>query len=470
VEFRTETDFLGSAAIPSDVLWGIHTHRAVENFGPCARRVPESMIRAYGFVKLACLQVNAELGYIPADKAAAVERACEEMSRGDLSAHIVVEMLQGGAGTSLNMNVNEVLANRSLQIMGHKLGDYDVIHPLDTVNLHQSTNDTFPTALRVAAMFELNRLESSTTALLEAFQEAEKRFASVVKVGRTELMDAVPITLGREMGAYAEAFARDRWRISKCRERIRVVNLGGTAIGTGVTAPRQYIFRATDRLRALTGLPLARSENLVESTQNQDALIEVAGILKALAGDLIKVGNDLRLLSSGPRAGLAEIRLPEVQEGSSIMPGKVNPVMPEFAAQSGMAVFGLENMVSMAAAAGNLELNAFLPLACWALLSAIEILDRACRLTAERCIRGLSANAEAAAGTLKNSLAAAVLLVPIVGHQRASEIALDAAKRGVSLEQSVLESGVVSREQWAELMRPERLNALGDPTLEGGQG
>jgi len=461
METRTERDFLGEKAIPRGALWGVHTARALENFGRPGRRVPEPMIRAYGFVKKAAIEMNAELGFLGREEAGALSLACEEMIRGELSEWIVVEALQGGAGTSLNMNVNEVLCNRALQLMGREPGDYEAIHPLDTVNMHQSTNDTYPTALRVAAMFELARLEGAVTSLLESFQEAEKRFAAHGKVGRTQLQDAVPITLGREMGAYAEAFARDRWRIFKCRERIRVVNLGGTAIGTGVTAPRRYVFGVVEKLRQLTSLPLSRSENLVEATQNQDALVEVAGILKALAADLVKVGNDLRLLASGPRAGLGEIALQPVQEGSSIMPGKVNPVLPEYAVQAGMAAFGFEAMIAHAVSAGNLELNAFLPLACWALLSMIEVLARACEKLAE-CVRRMEARSETMERYLRESTAAAVLLVSKLGHERASEIALDAVRRGVSLEEAVLASGEVSKEEWEAMLSPQRLNALGE--------
>jgi aspartate ammonia-lyase len=420
------------------------------------------MIRAFGAVKAACVVVNAELGYIPRDRADAILRACEEMTRGELDRHIIVECLQGGAGTSLNMCVNEVLANRALQILGHEPGRYDIIHPADTVNLHQSTNDTYPTALKVAALYGLFDLEEAATALLEAFQDAEKRFAGVAKVGRTQLRDAVPITLGREMGAYAEAFARDRWRIFKCRERIRVVNLGGNAIGTGVTAPRQFIFRVTDKLREMTTLPVSRSENLVETTQNADVFVEVAGILKAFATDLIKVGNDLRLLSSGPRAGLGEIELPAVQEGSSIMPGKVNPVIPEYAVQAGMVVYGFENIIALAAASGNLELNAFLPAICWSLLSSIDLLADASRKLASRCVTGIRANTARTSADLRNSTAAAVMLVPIIGHDAASRIALKAIEQGLPLEQAVLEEGILTREQWEELISPQRLNSLGE--------
>ena len=268
------------------------------------------------------------------------------------------------------------------------------LSPLDDINLHQSTNDTYPTALRVAAIYGLRRLEPKIVALQEAFQEKEKQFAHIVKIGRTELQDAVLMTLGREMGAYAEAIGRDRWRVYKCEERLRVVNLGGTAIGTGLGAPRQYIFRVVEHLRNITGLGLARAENLVEATQNADAFVEVSGILRTLASNLLKISNDLRLLSSGPDAGFHEIRLPSRQAGSSIMPGKVNPVIPEAVAQAAIAVMGHDQIVLQAVSAGNLELSQFLPLVADSLLTSLDLLTAACDIFARLCVTGIEAHEE----------------------------------------------------------------------------
>ena len=362
MEYRRETDLLGTRNVPADALWGIHTLRAIENFPLADRPVHRRLVHGYGAVKLAAARTNHELGRWDDAKFAAIETACQEMIAGTLDEHVVVDALQGGAGTSTNMNVNEVLANRALQVLGRPWATTTFVSPHDDLNLHQSTNDTYPTALRVAAIFGLRDLERKVVALMEAFQGKEKQLADVVKIGRTELQDAVLITLGREMSAYAEAIARDRWRIYKCEERLRVVNLGGTAIGTGLGAPRQYIFRVVEHLRQITGLGLARAENLVEATQNADALVEVSGILRTLAANLLKIANDLRLLSSGPNAGLGEIRLPACQAGSSIMPGKVNPVIPEAVAQAAIAVMGHDQMIVQAVAGGNLELSQFLPL------------------------------------------------------------------------------------------------------------
>ena len=323
---RQEHDSLGAMALPAAARHGIHTARALDNFPLLGRPVHPALARAYGAVKLAALRCNRRLGFFPDPaKADAMERACRELMDGTLVPDIRVDALQGGAGTSTNMNVNEVLANRALELLGLAPGAYGRVSPLDDVNLHQSTNDTYPTALRVAAILGLRELERRVLALQEAFQDQEKAMAHVVKVARTEGQDAVLTTLGRSMGAYAEALNRDRWRLAKSEERLRVVNLGGTAIGTGLAAPTPYIFQVVEDLREITGLGLARAENLVEATQNLDTFVEVSGLLKALATTLIKVCSDLRLLSSGPEAGLGELKLPECQAGSSIMPGKVNP-------------------------------------------------------------------------------------------------------------------------------------------------
>jgi len=303
---RKERDLLGERDVPKVAVWGIHTLRAIENFPLAGRRVAPALIHAYGLVKQACARSNRELGHLSAAKGQAIETAAAEMAEGKLDQHILVDALAGGAGTSLNMNVNEVLANCALGLLGRPYGDYATVDPLDDVNMHQSTNDTYPTALKVAAIAGLRSLEKAVVELQEAFQAKERELGGVVKVGRTELQDAVLTTLGREMGAYAEAFTRDRWRIYKCEERLRVVNLGGTAIGTGLGAPRAYIFHVVDVLRELSGFGLARAENLVEATQNADAFVEVSGILRTLAANLLKISGDLRLLSSGPHAGLGD--------------------------------------------------------------------------------------------------------------------------------------------------------------------
>ena len=435
-----ETDALGTCAVPADVLWGIHTLRAIDNFPLTGRPLHPLLIRGLGQVKLAAALTNRRLGSWADDgpKAEAILGACREMAEGGLVEAVVVDGLQGGAGTSANMNVNEVLANRALELLGGCRGDYERISPLDDLNLHQSTNDVFPTALRIAALSLLDRLEQRVVALQEAFQAQEQQWAHVVKVARTELQDAVLITSGRGFGAYAEAINRDRWRLSKCHERLRVVNLGGTAVGTGLAAPRRYIFEVTETLRQLTGLGLARAENLVDATQNTDDLVEVSGILKAHAVNLLKICSDLRLLSSGPDAGLAELRLPRRQAGSSIMPGKVNPVIPEAVSQAAMQVIGNDAALTLACASGCLELNPFLPLVAMNLLDNLELLARADDILCRHCVAGLSVDEQRCRAQVLNATAAVTALLPILGHERAGELARLADQTGESVRELAL--------------------------------
>ncbi len=459
--FRQEHDLLGPCGVPAGALWGVHTQRAIENFPIARRPVHRGLVHAYGAVKLACARTNRELGCWDDGVFSAIERACQEMLDGQLDEHIVVDALQGGAGTSTNMNVNEVLANRALQLLGHSLGDYRTVSPLDDLNRHQSTNDTYPTALRVAAIRALRGLEQKVVAVQEAFQEKERQLAGVVKVGRTQLQDAVLTTLGREMGAYAEAVGRDRWRIYKCEERLRVVNLGGTAIGTGLGAPRRFIFRAVEHLREITGLGLARAENLVEATQNADAFVEVSGILRALASNLLKIATDLRLLSSGPEAGLGEICLPPRQAGSSIMPGKVNPVIPEAVSQAAIAVMGHDQVVLQAVSLGNLELSQFLPLVADSLLTSLDLLTNACDVFARLCVVGIEADLARCLEHVHGSTATLTALVDHIGYEKAVEVALAASHQKKAIRQVVLELGLMTGQEFDELTSPERVTKLG---------
>lgn len=463
---RREHDLLGPRDVPADALHGVHTERAIDNFSLARRPVNPALIHAYGAVKLACARTNHGLGRWSETTYRAIEAACTEMMEGRLDAHIVVDALQGGAGTSTNMNVNEVLANRALQILGRPLGDYATISPLDDINRHQSTNDTYPTALRVAAIRLLRLLEGEVVALLEEFQRLEKSFAHVVKIGRTQLQDAVPITLGREMGAYAEALGRDRWRIYKCEERLRVVNLGGTAVGTGLAAPRRYIFQATEHLRAITGLGLARAENLLEATQNTDVFVEVSGILKACASNLLKIATDLRLLSSGPDAGLGEIRLPARQAGSSVMPGKVNPVIPEAVSQAAMVVMANDQAITQACSMGNLELNAFLPLIADALLGSLDLLRNACSILRRHCVSGIEADEARCRSHVENATATVTALVDALGYEVATEIAVTAHgdKRGIR--ELVVARKLLTGDQFDQLVSPEAVTRLGSPGQE----
>jgi aspartate ammonia-lyase len=458
---RFEKDLLGELKLPDDALYGINALRSMQNFKVSSRLVNIELIKAFGIVKLACARTNHALGYIPDTIYQAVFDACIELAEGKHYQQFALDALQGGAGTSTNMTANEVIANRALQIMGLPLGSYEVINPHDHINLHQSTNDVYPTALRLAAIRLIGRLEESIVKLQEAFQELEKKFAGVVKVGRTEMMDAVLTTLGKEMSAYSEALGRDRWRIYKCEERLRVVNLGGTAIGTGLSAPKQYIFRVVDALRDATGIGFARSENMVETTQNADVFVEISGIVCAHATTLFKIANDLRFMSSGPSAGIGEIRLPEVQAGSSIMPGKVNPVIPESVMQCAMLAFGFDSVIKNACSMGNLELNPFMPLVAFSLLEMIEVLTGANTIFFEKCVAGIQANEQVCRQHAESSTAALTALVPIIGYERSQELAVLIRQTGKTLRQAVLENIVMSEKEFDEAISPESVMRLG---------
>ncbi len=459
---RTETDLLGSKEIPADALYGIHTARAVENFPLTGRPVQPALIHAFGAVKLAAVSTNKKLNedWLP-DLFTSVETACEEMMNGELDQHIIVDALQGGAGTSTNMNVNEVIANRALDISTIGIGSYDVIHPLEDINLHQSTNDTYPTALKIAAITKLRLLEKEIINLLEAFQNKEKETADIVKVGRTQLQDAILTTMGRTMSAYAEAFSRDRWRIFKCEERLRVVNLGGTAIGTGLTAPRQYIFNVVNNLKQITGIGLARADNLVECTQNNDTFVEVSGILNACASNLLKVCSDLRLMSSGPHAGFGEINLPPRQAGSSLMPGKVNPVIPEAVSQAAMTIIGNNSVITQACSSGNLELNAFLPLIADKLLESITLLTNSCHILAEYCIKGITVNRDNCQEHVNGATAILTALIDTIGYEQAQAIAKEATASNIPIKTIILKNKILTQTEFEQLISPEAVTRLG---------
>lgn len=413
---RMEADLLGTMEVPSDVYWGIHTLRAIGNFPLSGRRVHPALVRGVALVKRACADANTELGYLPPEKGRAIAAACDEIAAGGHPDQFPVDALQGGAGTSTNMNMNEVIANRAIELLGGSRGDYSLVNPLEEVNLHQSTNDVYPTALRVAAISGLRRLGAAAATLQGAFQEKEKTFGTIVKIGRTELQEAVPMTLGAEFAAFSEAFSRDRWRTFKAEERLRVVNLGGTAIGTGLAAPRDYIFLVIEKLRDLTGMGLARGENLTGETANADAFVEVSGILKAFAANLVKISGDLRLLNF-----TGEIRLPAVQAGSSIMPGKVNPVIPEAVIQAGLRVMADDSLVTEAVSRGTWQINEFIPLIADALLDEIDLLHAASTRLADH-VRGVVADDVCCRVFLDHSPMIVTALLPVIGYGKATAL------------------------------------------------
>ena len=458
---RIETDFLGEKSIPVEAYYGIHTVRALENFAVSRQSVHPELIRAIATVKQAAVEMNMSLGLLDARLGSAIFQAAAEVADGKLADQFPVDALQGGAGTSTNMNVNEVVANRAIELLGGKKGDYSLIHPLDHVNLSQSTNDVYPTALRIAAIRLLQPLSEACAQLQGSLQKKEAEFAGILKLGRTEMQDAVPITLGQEFSAWAEAIARDRWRLYKVEERLREVNLGGTAIGTGLNAERKYVFGVVERLRSLTGIGLARDENMIDPTQNADVFVEVSGLLKACASTLIKISNDLRLLASGPRGGIGEIRLPDLQAGSSIMPGKVNPVIPEMVAQIGYQTIARDLAITLAAQGGQLELNAFLPLIAANLLPAMEELTHAMRLFANRCIDGIEVDSDRCRFHLENSVALITALSPLIGYDRAAEIAKQALKDRSPVKKALLDSGLFTLTELDTLLRPEALTRPG---------
>ena len=419
---RTEKDLLGEMSLPDDAAYGINTARAAENFSLHHKKVSLSLIYAMVKVKMAAALTYKKLGIGKEGVYDAVIAACDKILAGGCEKYFVTEALQGGAGTSTNMNVNEVVANLALAEAGRKYGEYAFIHPLDDVNRGQSTNDVYPTALRIAAIGRIRELSDACAALQQALQQKENEFGGIRKLGRTELMDAVPITLGEEFGAYAQSIARDRWRIYKVEERLRQVNIGGTAVGLSNTALRKYRFGVIEELRKMTGIGLAAAEYPMDITQNNDVFVEVSGLLKALAVNLIKISNDLRLMNSGPHGGLSEIRLAELQQGSSIMPGKINPVIPEMAMQCAMRAIANDTAITLAAAHGEFELNAFLPLIADALLESLQLLTQAVSVLRNKCILPLCANAENCAALLDNSTAFAADYITEVGYDRVSGI------------------------------------------------
>src|SRR3954465_6207475 len=456
---RVEHDLLGDRAVPDDAYYGIHTLRALENFpitGTTISIYPD-LVTALACVKQAAAIANCELGLIDDQRSVAIRLACEEIREGKLHEEFVVDVIQGGAGTSSNMNANEVICNRALELLGHKKGEYQHLHPLDHVNLSQSTNDVYPTAIKVALHFGIRRLLVEMAALKNGFAQKAKEFEAVLKVGRTQLQDAVPMTLGQEFSTYAVMLGEDEQRLAEAGALVREVNLGATAIGTGINAHPDYALLATKRLAEVSQVDVVTSPNLVEATQDAGSFVQLSGVLKRVAVKLSKTCNDLRLLSSGPRAGIGEITLPAVQAGSSIMPGKVNPVIPEVVNQVAFEVIGNDITVTMAAEAGQLQLNAFEPIIAHSLFKSIRHLTAGCTTLAERCVKGIQANPERARRLLDESTALVTALNPFIGYARSSEIAQEALRTGARVYDLVLAKGYMTRQQLDEILQPEFL-------------
>ena len=444
---RTEHDLLGTMKVPAEAYYGIHTLRSHENFGLSGVRLHSELIRALAEVKKACALANLRTGHLDEKLANAICAACDEIAAGSLRGEFITDAFQGGAGTSAKMNANEVVANRAIEILGGKKGDYSIVHPLDHVNLAQSTNDVFPTAVKLAAIRLLIPASHAMADLQRAFQEKENEFAHVLKIGRTEMQDAVPVTLGQEFAAWAQAVQRDWWRLYKVEERLRQVNLGGTAVGTGLNADRRYVYIVVDILREISNVPMARAENMIDATQNLDVFAEVSGLVKAAAVNLAKIASDLRFLSSGPRAGIGEIKLPALQAGSSIMPGKVNPVVTEAVSQAAFQIMANDQAITLAAMSGQLELNAFLPMLSHNLFGSLHLLSAAAQLLGEKCIKGIVADEERCSQLVEHSFAMLTALSPYIGYEAASEIAKEAGDNSRTIREIALEKGYFTREQ-----------------------
>lgn len=466
---RTETDFLGAVELPDEYPFGIHTFRAAGNFAFSAERIRPDLFAALIVVKKVAALANREAGLLDDRIATAIVSACDEVLKDVMCFLPPLHPLQGGAGTSTNMAANELVANLALRQLGLPFGRYEAISPLDHVNLSQSTNDTVPTALRIAVVGGLHRLHDASECLLDALQGKEHEFSRLLKVGRTELQDAMPLSLGQEFSAWAEGVSRFRWRLDKAVDWVREVNLSGTAIGTGINADRGYARAVIDLLRRETQEPLALARNLIDATANLDPLVEVSGLIRTGAVTVKKIAADLRLLSSGPRCGFGEIRLPAQQEGSSIMPGKVNPVMPEAVEQVCLAVIGGDTVIAIAAAESDLQLPQFFPLVAHTLLTNLELLAGALRGLG-RTVSGITADEARLSALLDQSFAAATLLAPVIGHERVAELVSEAKQTGEGVLALIRRRGILDEARLARLLTPEIMAAPGMPLLEDDDG
>jgi aspartate ammonia-lyase len=455
---RTERDTLGARRIPAAAYYGVQTVRAAENFPVSGLRAHPALIWAYACIKKSCAQANRDLGALGPAAARAIIRACDEIRRGRFADQFIVDVYQAGAGTSFNMNVNEVVANRALELMGRRRGDYAALHPNDHVNMAQSTNDTFPTAVYTAALRLTALLLPILSSLAGAFKVKGKEWRRVIKSARTHLQDAVPITLGREFDAYAAAIRAGTMELERRSRSLRDIPLGGTAVGTGVNAPAGFRLKAVRYLARETGLPLRPAEDMVYLLQSHRPLTSVFSAAKELALELVRISNDLRLLSSGPATGLAEIELPAVQPGSSIMPGKVNPSILECLSMICFQIVGRDNAAAAAAQAGQLELNTMTPLTAYNLLDSLQLLINYLPIVESRCIRGIQADRARCRDYAARSLSLSALLAPRIGYDRAAEIFQEAHRRGLSAEQVSLEKGY---------LKPGELDRLLESGWEG---
>lgn len=460
-DYRVERDSIGVKDIPEDVYYGVQSLRAAENFHITGLNMHPEIINSLAYIKKAAAITNCEAGLLDKKIAQAIVKACDEILGGKFHEDFIVDPIQGGAGTSLNMNANEVIANRANEILGGKKGDYSIVNPNDHVNCGQSTNDVIPTAGKMTSLRLLKNLKKELMKLHTALEKKAEEFDGVIKMGRTQLQDAVPIRLGQEFKAYSVAVLRDIRRMDKAMDEMRTLNMGGTAVGTGLNADEAYLRRIVPNLSEISDMELVQAYDLIDSTQNLDPFVAVSGAVKACAVTLSKIANDLRLMSSGPRAGFGEINLPAKQNGSSIMPGKVNPVIPEVVNQVAFNVIGNDVTITMAAEAGQLELNAFEPIIFYCLFQSIDTLGYAVQTFVDNCVTGITANETRCRYFVENSVGIITAICPYVGYQKAAEIAKEAIKTGESVKKLIIEQGILTEEQMDEILDPLQMTEPG---------
>ena len=459
--YRLEHDSIGDKEVPADVYYGIQTLRAAENFHITGLTMHPEIVNSLAYIKKAAAITNCEVGLLDRSRASAIVDACDEILTGRFREDFIVDPIQGGAGTSLNMNANEVIANRAIEILGGQKGDYSIVHPNDHVNLGQSTNDVIPTAGKMTTIRLLKNLKTQLLRLHSALSDKAKEFNHVIKMGRTQMQDAVPIRLGQEFKAYADAVMRDINRMDKAVDEMRALNMGGTAVGTGINADEAYLRRIVPVLNEVADLDFIQAFDLIDATQNLDPFVAVSGAVKACAVTLSKIANDFRLMSSGPRAGFGEINLPAKQNGSSIMPGKVNPVIPEVVNQVAFNVIGNDMTITMAAEAGQLELNAFEPIIFYNLFQSIDTLGFAVETFVDNCVSGITANEERCRYLVESSVGVVTALSPHIGYQKSADIAKKALKNGKPVREIILEEKVLTKEEMDEILDPVHMTEPG---------
>jgi fumarate hydratase, class II len=458
MEYRIETDSMGEIKVPSDKYYGAQTARSLMNFKIGGERFPPEFIRAIAIVKKAAAITNKELGALNSDKAELIVKAADEVIAGKLNEHFPLVVWQTGSGTQTNMNVNEVISNRAIEIAGGELGSKKPIHPNDDVNKAQSTNDVFPTSIHVAAVEEIHRrLIPMITKLRDLLDKKSREFKDIIKIGRTHLMDATPLTLGQEFSGYAQQLTNGLERISDVLKRLYQIPLGGTAVGTGLNTHPDYAVKVAAKISEITGKTFKTAPNKFEAMAGKDSLVELSGVLKTIAASLIKIANDIRWLGSGPRCGIGEISLPENEPGSSIMPGKVNPTQCEAMTMLCAQVFGNDVTINFAGASGNFELNVFMPVIAFNILQSIKLIADGCESFSENCVEGISANEINIKKHLENSLMLVTALNPVIGYDNAAKVAKKAHKENKTLKEAALELGLLTAEKFDEVVRPEKM-------------